>query len=411
MIGQQVADAETRIIGCMILDFDRTVEARRKLSPKDFGCKEYGTLFEIMQDNEQDITANFAKFWELVPDELKSVAVGAMDIVPNFSGLSSNIQIIQENAQNRRIKNKLNLMLLNGGNMLREINALTNKENSARVSTDYREAIKNVGNQFAEDLYDENTLRIYTGFGKLDKVMGGLRMGTLSYIGARPSTGKTAFALNIIRNQTKTDNRVLMFSLEMSSTQILERMTSDIANVDYERINTRQLTNDEKIDLIITSDKLCCERLYISDNVYTVEAMEKVIYDYKPHLVVIDFMQFVRTAKNFASRRNEIDYISSEFKRIARQQKCHIMVLSQLSRDGCEAPSMKSLKESGALEQDGDYIILLHRPYVLDKNESEHPPEETLVKLDKNKYGRTGILDMRFHGKNQRFLEVENYVL
>lgn len=406
MTRQMVANAETCLIGCLILDFKKTEEARRKLTPEDFTVKEYAAIFKIMLDHEEEITDDFTAFWNRLPQEYQSIAVSVMDTVPSLANYTAHIQTILHNSQNRRIKTALSTILINGGNLLQDINALAERENEAHITDDFTKAIETAHTQFAEDLYD-NSQRLYTGFSKLDSVIGGLRMGTISYIGARPSTGKTTFALNIIRQQMKTGNKVLLFSLEMNSTQILERITSDVAGIDYGKINTKQLTGDEKQTLVKAAQQLCGDRLYINDSTYTIEAMDRIIYDYKPQMVVIDFIQFVRTIQKFAARRNEIDYISGELKRIARQQKCHIMVLSQLSRDGSDMPSMRSLKESGALEQDGDYILLLHRPYVLDKNEREHTPEETMVKLDKNKYGRTGILEMRFNGKYQRFLEID----
>ena len=115
-------------------------------------------------------------------------------------------------------------------------------------------------------------------------------------------------------------------------------------------------------------------------------------------------MQIISTTSKFQDTRAKIDYISALFKRTAKKTGCAIMVLSQLTRAGKDAPTMSDLKESGGLEQDGDYIALLHRPYVLNKGEGI-PPGKTEMLLDKNKFGRCGKLDLEFRVKYQQFLE------
>ena len=130
-----------------------------------------------------------------------------------------------------------------------------------------------------------------------------------------------------------------------------------------------------------------------------------MISEEKPSLAVVDFMQIISAVGKFENVRSRIDYISSLFKRTAKTTGCVIIVLSQLSRMGKEAPTMSDLKESGGLEQDGDYIALLHRPYVLNKNENECIPEDTQLLLDKNKFGRTGKIDLWFDLKHQKFYE------
>jgi replicative DNA helicase len=141
--------------------------------------------------------------------------------------------------------------------------------------------------------------------------------------------------------------------------------------------------------------------LDLVDDVFTIEGIGDIIRQKRPDLVVVDFIQNVDTAQKFNNRRDKIDHVSRTLKRLAQRYKCHVMVLAQLAR-GDGVPTMASLKEAGGLEQDGDYIMLLHRPGVADKTK---PQEEALVLLDKNKYGRTGLYDLYFDGAHQRFTE------
>lgn len=243
-----------------------------------------------------------------------------------------------------------------------------------------------------------------TGFSGLDYTLGGLRKGTLFTVGARPSVGKTSFAVNIANNVYSSGKKVMFFSLEMSSNMIYERFFANYFNVDYSKFIRKELELEtlKKIGDTLNETK---ERLFILDDIYNVENICNAIMEEKPDLAVIDFVQIISTTQKFSDMRLKIDYISYMLKRTAKTTGTVIMVLSQLSRSGKEAPTMSDLKESGGLEQDGDYIVLLHRPYVL-KKDVEIPPGKTEVLVDKNKFGRTGKIDMLFDLDRQSFSEI-----
>ncbi len=147
------------------------------------------------------------------------------------------------------------------------------------------------------------------------------------------------------------------------------------------------------------------KNLLICDDVYSIEAMAGKIARFKPDLVIVDFLQNIRTTDKYQTRKNQVDYISSELKRLARVNDCAVIVLSQLARSN-EKPTMSSLKESGNLEADGDYIMLLYRPFVTDKT-GKYPPEQTEILLDKNKYGACGKIELKFRYQVQTFEEIE----
>ena len=302
--------------------------------------------------------------------------------------------------------------LLNGDSeeLVPGLKKVLEDEEQERSSRDYETMAVEQLIQFSQELFSksERDNRILTGFKRLDAALSGLRMRTVSYVGARPSTGKTAFALNILKKQIKAGKKSVFFSLEMSVTQICERLVSDIAAVNYGRINAGELKEQEKNQMIQTLDQIFSQKkTFIIDDQYTIEAIGGTIADLRPDFVVIDFIQCVRTTGKFQSRRNEVDYISQELKRLAKRYHCHIMGLSQMARGDKtnQPPKMSDLKESGGLEQDGDYIMILHRPYIMDREHFE--PEDTDLQLEKNKYGRTGGIEFCFKGEYQRFLEVE----
>ena len=197
-----------------------------------------------------------------------------------------------------------------------------------------------------------------------------------------------------------------MFSLEMTYKQIFERIGSDCARVEYIKIRDKTATDEENRRIQKVFDEMYkAKKLTLIDDIYNVEAIIKQIYNLKPDFVIIDYLQFVASTQKTDKTKDKFDYISAQLKQCAKKTNCHIMILSQINRADKAAPTMSSLKESGNLEADGDYIMLLHRPFVLDKTKN-YKESTTQLNLDKNKYGRTGIIDLYFDVEFQNLSEV-----
>lgn len=255
---------------------------------------------------------------------------------------------------------------------------------------------------------------IPTGFKLLDKMLsGGFKLGSLSYCGAAPSTGKTAFSLNIAQNVLSQGKKVMVISYEMTFEQLIDRLISSSENIEYNKFNTNKFTKIE-FDKIKKSANLFIDdtksNLIILNNIL-LENIETEVKQYKPQLLVIDFIQNVVTQKDFQITKAKMDYISSTLKRLALNYNLHCMVLSQISRFGEKSdkvPTMSDLKESGNLEADGDYICLLYRPYITNKSCRKISKSETKLLLDKNKYGECGTVDLSFDFIHQKFIESQD---
>lgn len=253
------------------------------------------------------------------------------------------------------------------------------------------------------DTYNEKIEIIKTGYPELDrKLGGGIMKGCIAALGARPSVGKTTFAVNMAVNflRSQRDKTVLFFSLEMSARMIYDKIVADVGDIDYGKA-CRHKINLDTVKMYLKG----FERFIVIDSVYEVERMAEIMQDVKPDLVFVDYVQIVGARKEFDTNRVKIDYISKVLKRAAKRLKCGIWVLSQLTRSAAEEPTMSALKESGGLEQDSDYIVLLKRPFVLEKGDPGILPNDTTVKLDKNKFGDTGEIKFDFNGVKQRFTE------
>jgi replicative DNA helicase len=409
---QDIYNAESAVIGGLMLYPEECSVALEELSSNDFENRYAAEIFEkcLVRKNNNEPIDTAILISTLEDEETRKYALLCAQTFLSTANYDGYIDTIKSESGRRRVTEALNEALyskLGYADMLNVISKIADSEN-ANVKHDERDYLVDYIKQLYETV--KPTDRIRTGFSRLDKSLGGLRKGSLCYIGAYPSTGKTSFAINVaMRN---TDKRIQFFSLEMSKDQILDRWFSCKLKIDYNKIDEKKLTEAEQNQIMAEVNALFEQnRISILDDVYSIEAIAAKIARYKPDLVIIDFLQNIRAAGKFASRKNQVDYISAELKRLARVNHCTIITLSQLSRPGADSkskkPTMTSLKESGNLEADGDYIMLMYRPYVIDKS-GQYQPEQTEILLDKNKYGKCGVVDMRFNGQYQQFTEVES---
>lgn len=247
-----------------------------------------------------------------------------------------------------------------------------------------------------------------TGFENLDRVTGGLAMPSVTVIGAYSSTGKTAFALNVAMNHGEN---IAFFSLEMNVDKIIERLVSSRLRIPYGKVQRRDISFDEAKDIEWLMSDLRKRKFAIFDNAYYVEQHESAVARLKPSLVMVDYLQLVRSHHKAENRRALTDHVSHSYQAMAKRHNCVIVLLSQFSRPQKAAkkhrPTMSDLKESGGIENDADYVCILHRDYVLQKGSKDIREEDGYLLVDKNRYGMTGEIRLEFTGKYQQFHEVE----
>lgn len=380
------------IIGALLLFDDVRPTLLAKLRKSDFTDEPAKEVFEQISKNPQsDKIATIS----VLSDEAKQYAVAGCELSPVRSAVIATVDSFVEQATQKWLLSQTQILAFSPSVSTTELKEIIEQaEKRTELVTDNSE-------KYLQDFF-KKLETTPTGFEKLDKLLnGGFIEGTISTIGARPSTGKTTFAINILK--ACLDFKSVFFSLEMSGRMIYDRIVSDMLGIEYGKIHRHDLSDSEfkKVKKLLEA----YENLTVIDNLYEVEKITAYVYANKPKLAVIDFVQVISTQKNFIDNRQRIDFISQKLKKCAKETKCCFIVLSQITRNGKDEPTMSDLKESGGLEQDSDYIILLHRPYVNNKEDKKISPAETKLKLDKNKFGNTGVIYYKFNGMFQRFTE------
>jgi replicative DNA helicase len=260
-----------------------------------------------------------------------------------------------------------------------------------------------------------------TGFGWLDRSTLGLQPGSLAILAARPSVGKTAFALNVAANAAlKHQRKVAVFSLEMPSDQLALRLLASEAKLDWRRLSQGQLSKYDWEKVANHADRLSRAPLWVDDN-FSLTPVElrskcrKIAREGGLDLVVVDYLQLMHapSERTGQSREQEIATISRSLKALANELKIPVLALSQLNRGvekrKGEAPMLSDLRESGAIEQDADVVMFLHRLEEEDKEHAGPPAETQQVQLivAKQRQGPTGAVDLVFFRTNTFFAEME----
>ncbi|MCQ2516141.1 MAG: replicative DNA helicase [Saccharofermentans sp.] len=258
-----------------------------------------------------------------------------------------------------------------------------------------------------------------TGFSYLDKITGGFKPGTINIIAARPGMGKTSLVLNIARNVAGMYGKpVLIFSLEMSKAEVANKILASMCAVSYKSIERATITKEEEAELTKTISQISSMPLYIDEKTDTnpmdimakcKEFQQKGI---EIGLVIIDYLQLLTyPGKSTGSRQNEIAEISRSLKILAKELKVPVIALSQLNRqnekrdDGDKIPELSDIRDSGAIEQDADSVIFIHRPDYYNKNKEHKKIEDAQLIVAKNRHGSTDTAYVKWLGERTMFFE------
>ena len=264
-----------------------------------------------------------------------------------------------------------------------------------------------------------------SGFTKLDEMTGGFQPGNLIILAARPSMGKSALVANFAENAALAGKPVVLFSLEMSETELAQRFVASQARVKGEDLRLGTVKDRDWPRIIDASNKLSAAPLHIDDSSDTsvldlrakCRRLHHQIISQDPNgesglgLIIVDYLQLMRHDGRIESRVEQVGQVSRGLKALARELKVPVIALSQLSRSveqraGDKRPMLSDLRESGNLEQDADLVMFIYREDYYTKEESTRPGEADVI-IAKHRNGGIGDVTLTFQGQYPRFV---NYV-
>lgn len=434
-------EAEQALLGCLLLDTKIQVEVASSLSEEDFYAEShkyiFGAMYELIKNNQPvdlvTLTDLLEKEGTLEQTGGISYITGLIDIMPSTANYKIYLDIVLRDSMLRRL-------ILGSSEIIKECQGSTDKEASLAFAekkifdisetADNSEMVKigavipEVINKFDELSKDKSAYRgIKTKFRDLDRILNGLHGSDLMILAARPAVGKTSFAMNIVENLALQGYTCAVFSLEMGKDQLVQRMICSVAGVNMGNALRGQMNRTEWLKVAKAREMLANTKIYIDDSslVTPQEVLSKCRRLKRKtgalDFVMIDYIQLMNGSgkKNEDNRQQEISNISRNLKIMAKELNVPVLALSQLSR-AVEArkgrPQLSDLRESGAIEQDADIVMFIHRP---DKNASEKELAEGKIKqnvaeiiIEKHRNGSQGTVELYFKGECTKFLNLNS---
>jgi len=428
----QNLEAEQSILGGILLDNQALNNVLEILNANDFYSDVHRKIFAaILELSEKNEPCDVVTLSNNLKDKKQLDQIGGrvylaslVDNVPSAANIAYYSKIVKEKAVLRGLIDAATGILNKSYNMGADIDTVLDEaehaifeisENKIRPSFYSFKTLIKEGIKTIEKLYERKELvtGVPSGFERIDELTSGLQKSDLVIIAGRPSMGKTAFALDIAKHAAlESGIPVAIFSLEMSKEQLAIRMLASEAKVDSQRIRKGFLGETDWPKLITAASKLSESQIFIDDTAaITVLEMKakarRLKADTGLGLVIIDYLQLMRSGGFKDSREQEISEISRSLKALAKELSVPVIALSQLNRKvedrTNKRPQMADLRESGAIEQDADLIAFIYRDEVY--NRSEDNPEKGIAEIiiGKQRNGPTGIVKLAFLEKYTSF--------
>ncbi len=422
--------AELAVLGAMFLDREAASMALEMLNGEDFYRPDHRMVFEAAEElYHSGVPIDMITIKNKLEEKQVFEQIGGLPFLASIStavGNSANMRhyaaIVEEKSVLRRLirtAGELSQLSYEGKTDVNTIMDMAEKSIFDIMQNRHSDQFHHIRDiavdsiEKIEDIYRSKgkLTGVPTGFVDFDQKTAGLQKSDLILLAARPSMGKTAFALNIIQNAAIRGNvPTAIFSLEMSREQLVNRMLCSEAMLDAQRLRTGELTDSDWTDLIQAMGPLSQAPIYIDDTpgITPMEVRSKcrrLKVEKGLGLIVIDYLQLMSGNGRTDSRQQEISDISRSLKAIAREMDAPVIALSQLSR-ACEQradhrPMLSDLRESGAIEQDADVVAFLYRDeYYFPDTEKKNQAELIIAK---QRNGPTGTIDLTWMGQFTKF--------
>lgn len=423
-------EAEQRVLGALLMDGTAVEKTLNIITAEDFYYEANSEIFDAIKTVHQfDIPVDIIT----VTNELKKrdkleqtggleYLAGLTESIVSTKNVSAYLDIIKEKSTLRRIINISNELIEKGYKESDDVQNLIDLAESRvfslsqnRGSNDFsnvKDVLLTVFNQLEERAKLKGSVTgIDTGYKDLNRMTAGLQRSDLILLASRPAMGKTSLALNLAMNAAKSGSSVAMFSLEMSKEQYIQRLISLESLVEISKFRTGALEDEDWLSLANVMNSISSANMYIDDTASIslfdlISKCRRLKMDKGLDLVIIDYLQLMSYGARSESRQQEISSISRGLKQLARELNCPVLALSQLSRAVEQRPDhrplLSDLRESGAIEQDADIVMMLYRDEYYHREESEKKGIAEII-IAKHRNGPVGTVELVFIDRFTKF--------
>jgi replicative DNA helicase len=429
----QNLDAERSVLGAILLDNHTLNTAVEKLKPEDFFLDQHRRVYQQMialAESQQAIdlvtlTDELHRRGELEAAGGAAYLAQLVDGVPRVANVEHYARIVKEKALLRGLIHSTHVIQQQALEAEEDADTILDRAESSifqlaeeRVRAGFIGVKELVRQNFErlERIFTEGKriTGLSTGYRQLDNLTSGLQPSELLILAGRPSMGKTALALNVAENiALRDEGPVAIFSLEMSKESLLLRLLASQARIDAHKFRTGHLARDDWRKMTGSLARLAEAPLWIDDSgSATVMEMgakaRRLKRDKGLSLVIMDYLQLVAARGRFSNRNEEVTSITRGLKALAKELKVPVLVLSQLTRAPEREerrPQLADLRESGAIEQDADVVMFIHRANVYKEGSTPEERDETKVIVAKQRNGPTADINFVFLHSYTRFEE------
>jgi replicative DNA helicase len=436
-------DAERTILGAILLENQALSEAEEKLTPDDFSLDSHRRIYQRMTELGGEgravdlvtLAHELARYKEIESVGGVAYLASLTEGLPRRPIIEEYIRIVKDKSLLRQLMLICSAAIARAADQSETALDVLNAAESQLLVVGEKSITKGlasleeiVAGSFGsiDNLYSQarEVTGLATHFTEFDKMTSGLQKGELIIIAARPSMGKTAWAINIAQNAAVQGKAVVaVFSLEMSKEALLRRMLASQAWVDQRNLQTGFLGKNDKEKLARALEDLVESKVFIDDTpgISLAEMRAKTrrlkqANQGQLDLVVVDYLQLMSASlpsqggKRFENRTQEVSAISRGLKALAKEMEVPVIALSQLSRASerrgdDKKPLLSDLRESGSIEQDADVVAFIHRESYYNRDKEENPEDKNKAEIiiAKQRNGPTGTVDLAFLSQYTRF--------
>lgn len=428
-------EAEQAVLGAIFLDEKAIIGISEILVSEDFYRVAHQKIYRAMLEvHNQNIPVDIVSVVTELSNTNQIEDIGGTayirelaNSVPTAANIGFYAEIIEEKAVLRRLIHTATAIVTEGYTREGNIDDLLNEAEKSILSVSQNVksgSFKNIQDVLVEahdhivSMYRQtgDITGIPSGFPDLDRMTAGFQKNDLIIVAARPSVGKTAFALNIAQSvATKTNETVAIFSLEMGAEQLVMRMLCAEGNLDAQRMRTGKLTAEDWGKLSLALGSLSNSKVFIDDTpgikVNDIRTKcRRLAQEHGLGMILIDYLQLIQGSGRLKeNRQQEVSEISRTLKEIARELQVPVIALSQLSR-GVESrqdkrPLMSDIRESGSIEQDADIVAFLYRDDYYEKDSEKKDIIEIIIAKQRN--GPVGTVELAFRKEYNKFLSID----